>query len=97
MNYRVRVHPTVAEDLARIREHLLTHEASWAEERLLTVEDALVSLARNPFVGRPSGELRELIIGRDAWGYVALYAVGERRRVVQVLAIRHQREAGYTR
>ncbi len=97
MSYRFHVVPEVADDLARIRDHLLTHEAAWVEERLVTLEEALAALVRNPFIGRPNGEFRELIVGRDAWGYVALYFVDEPRRVVQVLAVRQQRESGYAR
>ncbi|MBK5257691.1 MAG: type II toxin-antitoxin system RelE/ParE family toxin [Vicinamibacteria bacterium] len=38
--------------------------------------------------------LRELIIGRGSWGYVALYRYVAESNVVFVLAIRSQREAG---
>jgi hypothetical protein len=38
---------------------------------------------------------RELIISRGKTGYIALYEYDETADVVLVLAIRHQREAGY--
>ncbi|MGH8579450.1 MAG: type II toxin-antitoxin system RelE/ParE family toxin, partial [Gammaproteobacteria bacterium] len=40
---------------------------------------------------------RELVIGRSARGYVALYRYIEQIDTVFVLAIRSQREAGYSR
>jgi hypothetical protein len=39
--------------------------------------------------------MRELVIGRDARGYVALYRYAPEIDTVFVLAIRSQREAGY--
>jgi plasmid stabilization system protein ParE len=39
--------------------------------------------------------LRELVISRGRTGYVALYSFEEDRDAVLILAIRHQREAGY--
>ena len=57
---------------------------------------ALSILEEHPFIGRshPDG-LRELVISRGRTGYVALYRVDEKLEVVRVLALRHQREAGY--
>ncbi len=47
-------------------------------------------------VGRPvESGLRELVISRGKTGYLALYRYEEQRDRVLVLAIRHQREAGY--
>jgi len=39
--------------------------------------------------------LRELVISRGCTGYVALYRFEEDQDAVLILAIRHQREAGY--
>jgi len=48
-------------------------------------------------IGRPvESNYRELVISRGRSGYIALYRYHETRDVVLVLAIRHQREAGYT-
>jgi plasmid stabilization system protein ParE len=47
-------------------------------------------------IGRPvEEELRELVISRGNTGYVALYSFEEAQEAVLILAIRHQREAGY--
>jgi toxin ParE1/3/4 len=47
-------------------------------------------------IGRPADHgLRELVIGKDSRGYVALYRYKPDQEVVRVLAIRSQREAGF--
>ena len=58
--------------------------------------DAIGILGRHPHIGRPvRGRLRELVISYGRTGYVALYRVIPQQDRVDVLAIRHQREAGY--
>jgi hypothetical protein len=53
-------------------------------------------LETNPLIGRPaSGGKRELVIGGRGGGYGALYRYVRAVDTVFVLAIRHQREAGY--
>jgi len=53
-------------------------------------------LERHPHIGRAvRGPLRELVISFGRRGYVALYRVSSRRDRIEILAIRHQREAGY--
>ena len=46
---------------------------------------------------RARGDLRELVIGRHARGHVALYRYVAELDTGFVLAIRGQKEAGYTR
>lgn len=52
-----------------------------------------------PHAGRPAEDLepehRELLIPFGGAGYVLLYHLAERSDTVTVLAIRHQKEAGY--
>ena len=49
-----------------------------------------------PTIGRPVDDvLRELVISRGNKGYLALYEYDTRADRVIVLALRHQREAGY--
>jgi plasmid stabilization system protein ParE len=53
-------------------------------------------LARHPEIGRPAEQgLRELIISRGRTGYAALYRYNNVTDAVRVLALRHQKEAGY--
>ena len=79
-------------------EHLLAHQGADAPSRIEDIMKAIDVLERNPLIGRPArADLRELVIGRRARGYVALYRYVAELDTVFVLAIRGQREAGYTR
>jgi plasmid stabilization system protein ParE len=58
--------------------------------------DGLEVLQRHPLIGRPVEEgMHELVISRGKSGYVALYQYIEQDDVVMVVALRHQREAGF--
>lgn len=94
----IKLAPELAADLSRIADHLLSHDASGMEGRIRGIAEAIDVLRSNPLIGRPQGEaMRELVIGRDARGYVALYRYVAVVDTVFVLAIRAQREAGYAR
>ncbi|MDX1374031.1 MAG: type II toxin-antitoxin system RelE/ParE family toxin [Burkholderiales bacterium] len=83
-------------DLDRLFEFLAADDLRAAAEALDIIVDALEILRRHPLVGRPCEEgLRELVISRGRTGYVALYEFFEAEDVVLVLALRHQREAGF--
>jgi len=57
--------------------------------------DAVSILERHPAIGRPvDGTLRELVISFGATGCVALHRAPPAGRV-EVLAVRHQKEAGF--
>lgn len=87
----------VGEDFERILDHLATYRVEHPEQRIRDIIDALDVLERNPEIGRPAAAgKRELVIGRGSRGYVALYRYVEEIDTVFVLAIRSQREAGYT-
>lgn len=95
---RVRLAPGVIDDLERIAEHLHQHEVGDAGTPVDQIISALDVLADNPLIGRPAGEdRRELLIGRDTRGYVALYRYLPVIDTALVLAIRAQREGGYAR
>ena len=95
---RVELAPEVAEDFDRILEHLRLYESPDAGGRIEEIIEALAVLERNPLIGRPvAADLRELVIGRRARGYVALYRYIEALDTVFILAVRSQREAGYPR
>jgi plasmid stabilization system protein ParE len=60
------------------------------------VFDALHVLTHQPGIGRQVADgLRELIISRGRGGYLARYHLEPEARIVRVLRIRHQLEAGY--
>jgi plasmid stabilization system protein ParE len=94
---RVELAPEVGDDLERILQYALEHQATDALSRIEDIVKAFDVLERNPLIGRlVRAELRELIIGRRAHGYAALYRYVAELDTVFVLAIRSQKEAGYT-
>jgi toxin ParE1/3/4 len=95
---RVELAPEVAEDLERILDHLVHDDPRGAGTRMQEIIDALSVLEASPLIGRAARrDLRELVIGRRTRGYVALYRYVPEIEIVFVLAIRAQREAGYSR
>ena len=95
---RVELAPEVADDFDRILEHLDKHQVEDASSRVHDIIAAISVLERNPLIGRPVDEnTRELVIGRRSHGYLALYRYVAGIDTVFVLALRSQREAGYTR
>lgn len=95
---RIELAPEVLDDLDRIIEHLAQHDSPAITTRVDDILRAIDVLASNPLIGRPTATLmRELVIGRDAGGYVALYRYIDGLDTVLVLALRAQREAGYAR
>ena len=85
-----------AQDLEELVDFLRIHQAEYAVETIDLILNALNILEQHPHMGRlVQNQLRELIISRGKTGYVALYEYDEAADVVLVLAIRHQREAGY--
>jgi toxin ParE1/3/4 len=94
---RIELAPEVRDDLDRILEHLFAHQGVDAPSRIEDIIKAIDVLERNPLIGRPvRADLGELVTGRPARGYVALYRYIAELDTVFVLAIRGQKEAGYT-
>ena len=84
-------------DLERLADFLIKDAPQAAVKAIEVIRDGIEILERHPFVGRPCEEgLRELLISYGKSGYVALYSYEQSQDVVLVLAIRHQREAGYS-
>ena len=78
--------------------HLAQFSVADRVTRIDEIIQAINVLVYNPLIGRPVGEsMNELVIGRDAHGYVALYRYVAAVDSVFVLAIRSQREGGYSR
>ena len=83
-------------DLVRLTDFLIEVDIKAASETIDLIEDAISILDRHPLVGRAvDEEIRELVISRGATGYVALYSVEEHKNAILILAIRHQRDAGF--
>jgi len=60
------------------------------------IASAVEILEHHPLIGRlVERGMRELVISRRKTGYIALYDDDADDDLVVVLAIRHQREAGY--
>ena len=95
---RIELAPGIVDDFDRIVDHLFRHEATDAAACVQDIVDAIDVLGRNPLIGRlTDGGNRELVIGRNARGYIALYRYVAQARIVLVLAIRSQKESGYAR
>lgn len=83
-------------DLERLAVFLHERDPSAARAAIETIIEAVAILERHPLIGRPVEEgLRELVISYGRTGHIALYRHVIPDDVVLVLAIRHQREAGY--
>ncbi len=93
---RLELAPEILQDFDRILAHLAQYEVAEAPARIAGIIAALDTLRHSPLIGRPlTGGLRELLIGRGALAYLALYRFLPVAETVFVLAIRHAREAGY--
>lgn len=83
-------------DLERLTDFLMESDPAAAGETIDLITEAVTILQRHPLIGRPvEAGLRELVISRGRTGYVALYSHEPEHDAVLILAIRHQREAGY--
>lgn len=95
---RIELAPEVAEDFERILDHLDRFRVENPAARIREIVEAIGVLESNPLIGRPAGNgKQELVIGRRAHGYVALYRYVGEIDTVFVLALRAQREAGFGR
>lgn len=82
----------IGEDFRRIIDHLHEYAVADAPERNDEIIDALQILKFSPLIGHPvANGRRELVIGRGAKGYVALYRFVARQDLVVVLALKSQR------
>lgn len=83
-------------DLERIFEFLATENPALALETVSAIRSGIQVLADHPLIGRPATrQRRELILSRGRTGYVALYRYATELDKILILAVRHQREAGY--
>lgn len=83
-------------DLDHLFDFIAEHDPASASRAAQRIVDAARILRDHPLIGRPvRGEIRELVISSGRTGYVALYRVRDAVATVEILTIRHQREAGY--
>ena len=93
---RVIITEGAAQGLEHCRRFLAENNPQAAMRAGQAIERHFAILETNPDIGRPRDdlpELRELIIPFGDSGYVALYR--HEIDAVYVLALRHQKEAGY--
>ncbi len=84
------------DDLERVTDFLVDTDPAAAAVTVDLIAEAVAILAHHPLIGRPAEHgLRELVISRGRTGYVALYSFETAQDCVLILAVRHQREAGY--
>jgi len=94
---RIELAPELVGDFDRILDHLHNFDVDNVVSRMGHIIAALDVLEHNPLIGRPlENGLRELVIGSRSKGYIALYRHIDEMDTVFVLALRSQREAGYT-
>lgn len=89
--------PAALRDVQRLHRVLAEKSPDAAGRAVKAIRDAMKIVALQPGIGRPAEEMdpeyREWLIDFGASGYVALYRLEGDTAVV--LAVRHQREAGY--
>ena len=89
--------PQTLQDVQRLHRFLADKNADAARRAVKAIRESVKVLAHQPGVGRPvedmEPEYREWIINFGDSGYVALYRYDGETAVI--LAVRHQKEAGY--
>jgi plasmid stabilization system protein ParE len=95
---RIELAPQVLDDFDRFFNYIAQFDADSAPQRIGEILEAIQILTHSPLIGRPVKDgQRELVIGRAARGYVALYRYVVAIDTVFLLAVRAQREEGYKR
>lgn len=93
---KIELAPEVRDDIERILVHLADYRIADAGRRIEEIIQAIAVLEYNPLIGRPQSlGQRELVIGLQTRGYLALYKYIPDIDTVFVLAIRSQKELGY--
>ncbi len=89
--------PAALADVQRLYRFLAPRDRSAAQRAVKAIRAGVRLLAHQPHIGRPiedmEAEFREWLIAFGASGYVAMYRADD--EVVAILAVRHQKEAGY--
>lgn len=94
---RVQISVAALHDLERLFDFIAAENPERAAAQISSVRRAFELLADHPLLGRRAeAGRRELVLSRGKYGYVAKYCWLPAEDVVIVLAVRHQREAGFT-
>jgi plasmid stabilization system protein ParE len=94
---RVEVTARALRDLERLFDFVAEVDPERALKQLSSVRAAFEVLADHPLLGRVAEDgRRELVLSRGKYGHIAKYRWLPTDDVVLILAVRHQREAGYT-
>ena len=86
------------DDLEKIFDFNFERDPATAVAHIDAVRSAVLVLDAHPKIGRPIGggsTLRELVISHGQSGYIALYEHAPAEDLIRIVAVRHQREAGY--
>ena len=93
---RVEVSALALADLERLFDFIAASDPMRARKQVHGVRSAFALLAEHPLLGRLSEEgRRELVLSRGRYGYIAKYRWFPNEDRVLILAVRHQREAGF--
>lgn len=85
-------------DLEKIFDFNAARDPATALDHIEKIQSAVIVLEAHPEIGRRASvgsPLRELVISRGQAGYIALYEYSPAANRIRILAVRHQREAGY--
>ena len=89
--------PAALRDVQRLYRFLAEKNPEAASRAVKAIRDAMKIIALQPSIGRPAEEMdpayRAWLIDFGDSGYVALYRLDGDTAII--LALRHQREAGY--
>jgi len=89
--------PSALQDVQRIYRFLVEKNTDAAKRAVKAIRESVKILANQPEIGRPvedmEPEYREWLVDFGDSGYIALYHYDGRMAVI--LAVRHQKEAGY--
>ncbi|MDD2468748.1 MAG: type II toxin-antitoxin system RelE/ParE family toxin [Desulfobulbus sp.] len=89
--------PSALQDVQRVYRFLAEKNIDAAKRAAKAIREGVKILAHQPEIGRPMEEMdpeyREWLIDFGDSGYIALYRYDGRMAVI--LAVRHQKEAGY--
>jgi plasmid stabilization system protein ParE len=97
---RLRYSPEASQDLVRFSKFFLPAAPEAASNAIIAILESIDILTEAPMIGRPyeiAGEsgYQEFVIPFGKGGYVALYQYDQQAAVVDILAIRSQRELDY--